>query len=49
LAEVSDERDLKSPKAKVDAFFRALLVLNAKQNDVEGVWWNQKILANPTK
>jgi hypothetical protein len=49
LAEARDEQDLKSPEAKIDAFYQALLVLNAKQKDVEGVWWIQQILAKPTE
>src|SRR5581483_10582561 len=49
LAEVRspDARNLKSPEAKIDAFSRALSILNSKEKDTEGVWWNQKILANP--
>jgi len=44
-----DDRDLKSPRAKIEAFFRALRLLNRKRKNVEAVWWKERILANPTK
>ena len=51
LAEPStdDAQYSKPPKAKVDAFFGALSAFTTKRKGVEGVWWNQRILARPAK
>jgi hypothetical protein len=51
LAEPRSEgaQDSKSPEAKIDAFFRALSAFTTKRKGVEGVSWNQKILAKPAK
>jgi hypothetical protein len=46
-----DAQDLKSPGVKYKAFAQAVLRLNTKRKRkrVEGVWWNEQILAKPTK